>query len=304
MKPPPAIRSASKPENPRLPASRQNNLKGAAWLIADMSLNIWALSIVKAMGADYPAVQIVFVRVCVGLIVIAPWVWRERQVFAEISHWPLHLIRICLSALTLVASFFAIARVPFAVFTAINFTRPILLMVLAATLLSEAITPRRWRGAGIALVGAFIAAAPGLSTVAGIQVGWGLASLCLAVVTGTLAIILTRRLKGTPEVVMMLFYTLGIAVLMAPLAWLAWEPVAAQHWLVLIAVGLCAQAAQVCFLRAHWLGDAGVLGAVSYLSIVLSTAVGFFLFAEVPGWPLVLGVALIVIANLYVAREA
>lgn len=287
-----------------VPASRSENLRGAAWLIADMSLNIWALSIVKAVGADYPAVQIVFLRVCVGLLVILPWVWRERSAFAHITHKPLHLLRICLSALTLVASFFAIARVPFAMFTAINFTRPILLMVLAAILLRETITARRWRGAGIALIGAGIAAVPGLSAVAGIEVGWGLVSLCVAVTTGTLAIILTRHLKGTPEVVMMLFYTLGIATLMAPLAWLTWEPVLAEHWPILLAVGLCAQAAQVCFLRAHWLGDAGVLGAVSYLSLVLSTGVGFFLFGEVPGWPLALGAALIVIANVYVSRDA
>lgn len=273
-------------------------------MIADLSLNIWALSIVKAVGADYPAAQIVFLRVCVGLIVILPWVWRERAVLAAVTHKSLHVIRICLSALTLMASFFAIARVPFALFTAINFTRPILLMVLAAVLLREAITARRWRGAALALTGAAIAAVPGLSTLAGVDVGWGFVSLCLAVTTGTLAIILTRRLKGTPEVVMMLFYTLGIAVLMAPLAWFAWEPVSAEHWPILMLVGVCAQAAQVCFLRAHWLGDAGVLGAVSYLSIVLSTGVGFFLFAEVPGWPLVIGAALIILANLYVSRDA
>jgi S-adenosylmethionine uptake transporter len=285
-------------------ATRPENLRGAAWLVADMSLNIWALSIVKAMGADYPAVQIVFLRVCVGLVVIAPWIWRDRAAFGRIALPGLHLLRVGLSAVTLVASFFAIARMPFALFTAINFTRPLLLMVLAALLLSERITPRRWRGAGIALCGALIAVAPGLWSGDGSPVGWGLASLCLAVTTGTLAIILTRRLKGAAEVVMMTFYTCGIAVLMAPLAWAMWQPVDPGHWPLLLLVGVCAQAAQVCFLRAHWLGDAGILANVSYLSLVLSTAAGFFLFAEVPGWPLLLGAGLIVAANLSVTRDA
>ncbi|MFN3144351.1 MAG: hypothetical protein ACE368_03365 [Paracoccaceae bacterium] len=40
----------------------RDNLRGGAWLIADMSLNIWALSIVKALGADYAAAQVVFLR--------------------------------------------------------------------------------------------------------------------------------------------------------------------------------------------------------------------------------------------------
>lgn len=279
------------------PASGPENLRGAAWLVADMALNIWALSIVKAMGAEYPAAQIVFLRVVVGLVLIAPWVWRDRGRFAGLRDWGLHGVRVALSALTLVASFFAIARVPFATFTAINFTRPILLMVLAALLLDERITRRRWLAAGLAFAGALIAVAPG-----SVVPGWGVASLCLAVTTGTLAVILTRRLKGTPEVVMMLFYTGGIAVLMAPLAALSWVPVAAGDWPVLLLVGVFAQVAQLCFLRAHWLGDAGVLASVSYLSLVLSTAAGFFLFAEVPGWPLVVGAALIVVANVAVAR--
>lgn len=277
---------------------RSDNLRGAAWLIADMSLNIWALGIVKAIGGDYPSVQIVFLRVCVGLAVIVPWVWRDRAAFAHVAHLRLHLLRVGLSAVTLSASFFAIARVPFAVFSAINFTRPILLMVLAALLLDERITGRRWAAAGVALIGAVIAAAPGR-----IALSWGLAGLVVAVMTGTLAVIATRRLKGTPEVVMMLFYTAGIAVVMAPLAMLAWQPVAPGHWPALIVVGVSAQLAQVCFLRAHWLGDAGVLGSVSYLSLVLSTAAGFLVFAERPGWPLLAGAALIVAANAAVSRS-
>ncbi|PWK62359.1 DMT family transporter [Roseicyclus mahoneyensis] len=276
---------------------RSDNLRGAGWLIADMGLNIWALSIVKAVGADYPSVQIVFLRVVVGLVVILPWVWRDRGLLGHGAQWPLQALRVGLSALTLAASFYAIARVPFAVFSALNFTRPILLMVLAALLLSERITPRRWVAAGVAMVGALIAASPGT-----IAASWGLAALVLAVTTGTLAVIVTRRLKGTPEVVMMLVYTAGIGLVMAPFALWLWEPVAAEHWPFLIIVGIAAQLAQLCFIRAHWLGEAGVLGPVSYLSLVLSTAAGFFFFAEVPGWPLLAGAVLILAANLAVTR--
>jgi S-adenosylmethionine uptake transporter len=278
-------------------APRSDNLRGAGWLIADMSLNIWALSIVKAIGADYPSVQIVFLRVCVGLVVIAPWVWRDRALIARMTDWPLHLLRVGLSALTLSASFYAIARVPFAVFSALNFTRPILLMVLAALLLSERITPRRWMAASVALLGALIAASPG-----SIAPSWGLAALVLAVTTGTLAVIVTRRLKGTPELVMMLVYTAGIALVTAPLAALAWVPVAPGHWPILIVVGVSAQLAQLCFIRAHWLGEAGVLGSVSYLSLVLSTAAGYLVFSEQPGWPVLAGAVLIVAANVALTR--
>jgi S-adenosylmethionine uptake transporter len=75
-------------------ASRAENARGAAWLIADMLLNIWALSIVKALGAEYPAVQIVCLRAGVGLLLILPWIWRDRAQFAHIDRLGLHLLRV------------------------------------------------------------------------------------------------------------------------------------------------------------------------------------------------------------------
>jgi len=285
---------------PAEPETKPENLRASVWLIADMSLNIWALSIVKAMGADLPAAQIVFLRVLVGLMVLTPWIWRDRKRFVGLPHLPLHLLRVVLSSITLMASFFAIARVPLATFSAINFVRPVLLMAMAAVLLNERITKRRWLAVGLALGGAMIAIIPGNTAAQATAQVWGIASLCLSVISGTLAVILTRKLKGTPEAVMMLFYTGGIAVLVGPVAALSWKPVETTDWPILLLVGVFAQAAQICFLRAHWLGDAGVLASVSYLSIVISTVVGFFVFAEVPGWSLLLGAGSILIANLVI----
>jgi drug/metabolite transporter (DMT)-like permease len=263
-----------------------------------MGLNIWALSIVKAVGADYPAVQLVFLRAAVGLAVILPWVWAERAAFARIDRWGLHLLRVGLSAVTLAASFYAIARVPFALFTALNFTRPILLMVMAAAILGERIGTRRWVAAGVGLAGALIAIGPA----AGGDVA-GLAAMLVMVVTGTAAVIVTRALRGTPAVVMMAFYTAGLGLASLPGTVVAWTPVAPGHWSVLLLVGVFAQVAQLTFLRAHALGDAGVLGPASYLHLPLSAAVGWWLFAEVPGPGMLAGAALIVGAGLVLARD-
>lgn len=264
-----------------------------------MSLNIWALSIVKAMGLDYGAAQLVFLRASVGLLLVLPWAYRERSAFLALDRLPLHAFRVALSALTLAASFFAIARVPFALFSAINFTRPIILMVLAALILRERIAKPRWIAALVGLTGALIAMNPSEAALS-----WGLAALVVTVLAGTLAIIITRQLKGTPAVVMMVFYTGGLALFTAPFAWAQWTVVDTGHWPLLLAIGLFAQAAQFCFLKAHWLGDAGVLAPVSYLSLILSTSAGFFFFGEVPGIPLVIGALIILCAAWYIGRSA
>ena len=53
--------------------------RGAVWLLADMSLNVWALAIVKAAGTEVTAVQLVFLRALVGLLVMAPWILLARR---------------------------------------------------------------------------------------------------------------------------------------------------------------------------------------------------------------------------------
>lgn len=278
------------------PAAERNNLRGAAWLLADMGLNIWALAIVKAMGADFPAVQIVFIRALTGLVLLAPFLWRGRAELRTVQPG-LHALRVALSATAIVTSFFAIARLPLALFTAISFTRPLIMMAMAALILREAVRPAHWLAGLAGLAGVLVAVQPGE-----MAVNAGLWALMVTIFAGTGAVIVTRRMRSEPPLVMMLAYTGGIAAVTALPAALSWQDLGAV-WPVLLLIGAFAQAAQYCFLRAHYWGDAGVLGPLGYSSLVLSTAVGYFFFAEVPTLHMMAGAAIIIAATLAVARR-
>lgn len=273
----------------------RNNLQGGAWLIADMSLNIWALSIVKWLDAGYPVMQVVFIRATVGLILILPLIWIYRSHFRNITYPHLHLLRVGLSVITLTASFFAISRVPLALFTAINFTRPIVTMIMAAIILREPIGRRRWVAAVIAFFGVYIATDPG-------SVSWtiGLAALMLVVFTGSSATIATRRLREAPPIVLMTFYTAGLMLCSAPLSLPFWVNIASNDLIALLAVGAFAQSAQLCFLNAHYHGEAGFLSVLGYLSLILSVSVGAFVFHETPDPSFYFGAILVVGAALWV----
>jgi len=69
-----------------------------------------------------------------------------------------------------------------------------------------------------------------------------------------------------------------------------------------MAVGGFAQAAQLCFLRAHFHGTAGVLSLLGYLSLVLSVGVGLVVFGETPGAGFAAGAAIIVGAAAWGTR--
>ena len=275
------------------------NLPAGAWLLTDMALNVAALCIVKALGLGYPSVQLVFLRAAVGLAVMAPFLARGTNAFRGLEDRGIHVLRVALSAITLTASFYAVARLPLALFTALMFTRPVVTMVMARGLLGERIAPRRWVAAGIALAGVLIAVRPGAAPV---HVA-GLAAAAVVVLTGTGAVIATRRLRAAPHLVMMTAYTAGITALTAPFALAGWVPVPPAHWPPLLAVGLLAQCAQLCFLRAHGAGEAGFLSVVGYASLIVSAAAGWLAFGEVPGAAFWAGAALIVGAAAWVGAR-
>ena len=256
-----------------------------------MALNVWALAIVKATGTEVAAVQMVFLRAATGLAVMVPWIVLDRAAFAHARRPGLHLLRVALSTLTLTASFHAVARLPLALFTALNFTRPLVMIALATLFLAEPATTRRWLAAGVGLAGVVIAVGPTGSA------DPALLAAAVAVVAGTSAIVVTRKLVDQPPVVLMTAYTAGLGAATALPALWAWTSVAPKAWPVLLAVGVLAQSAQLCFLRAHRLARAGVLAVAGYASLLISTTMGWAAFGEVPTPAFWLGAGLIVAAT-------
>lgn len=280
-------------------APRRDNLAGGAWLLADMILNICALSLVKAMGLDIPAVQIVFLRSVVGLGVLAPWIWRRRDLFGNVPQPGLQALRVALAGIALSASYHAVARVPFALFTAVNYIRPLVVMALAVLLLDERIGPRRWMAAGIALCGVGVILGPEMQGASA-----GIATLLLAVLAGSAAVIVLRRLRDTHPLILITLHTIGVGLLTAPLALADWQPLDAPQWPLLLAIGLFTQCAQLCFLRAHRLAEAGFLSVLSYLGLLFSIAAGYLFFEEIPPVGFYPGAAMIVGAGVWVIRRA
>ncbi|MBT0957577.1 DMT family transporter [Alphaproteobacteria bacterium KMM 3653] len=254
-----------------------------------MCLNIWALTIVKSLGLGYPAAQLVFLRASVGLLLMLPWIFYARGAFRGLDRFGLHALRVAFSALALSCSFFAISRLPFALFSAISFTRPVVMMVLAAVILREVVPRRRWAAAGVAFIGVMFAVQPGQMVI-----NAGLPAMFATVLFGTSAIIVTRRLVGAPMVVMMTFYTLGLTVLTAPFALAQWVPIPPDHLWPLLAIGVFSQCAQFCFLRAHGRAEVGFLAILGYSSLILTTLVGYFVFGERPSAGFFVGAALII----------
>jgi len=285
-------------ENNTHPRSQANDIRaGIGWLFLDMALVAGGMTaLVKAQGVNYPAFQLVFIRALIGLLFILPLIWRHRKEMRAVRYPWRNLFRICCNAIALTSNFIAIGLLPLATVNAIGFSRPLVTMALAVTLLGESVNRYRWAGACLAFMGVLVVINP----VSG-EVNAGILIILVSVIFGALAVIQARALRAENTTVMMVFYTVGLAVITAiPAVW-TWRPVAPFDWIPLLGIGLLAQLGQYCFLQAYRKAAASILAPVSYLSLLVVTAVGYFLFQEVPEQRVLLGIAIILISLLSTA---
>ena len=184
-----------------------------------------------------------------------------------------------LAGIGLLASFHAVARLPLTLFTAIDLSRALAIMVMAYVVLGERVSAQRWVAGLIGLVGVLIATSPS-------NVPWstGLLAAVAMVLCISGSIIVLRMMSETSPVVLISFFSVGVMVVSAPLAmgdWVALNPLQVG---VLFGVSLFSQLSQYCLVRAHWLAEASVLAPLGYVSLILAVIVGYIGFSEVPHW--------------------
>nr|WP_309086497.1 DMT family transporter [Chelativorans sp.] len=267
---------------------RAANRIAAAWLLTDMTLVSAMSALVKIEGATYPAIQIVFIRSLIGFVTVLPLAWRYWPEIVGTRRLGCHLLRVACHAAALSGNFIALTMLPLALVTAIGFTRPLVVMVLAVLLLAERIGAIRWIGTAAGFAGVLVMVTPGSA-----PLNLGLVACFCSVFFGALSIIQIRALKDENTAVLMVFYSVGVTALIAVPATAVWQPVAPADWPTLLAIGVLAQLGQFCYLRAYQSAPANFLAPLGYLSLIFATATGYFIFAEVPGWTTLLGVAII-----------
>lgn len=284
MEPAPATRSSAPPVPLWI---------SAGWLLLDMALVTTMQAIVKAEGETYPAIQLVFLRSLVGFISVAPLVWRHRHKLTDLSNIRGHLARVAFNSAALTLNFAAFAALPLALVTAIGFTRPLILLVMAAIMLGESVSRTRYVFTAFGFLGVIIMVQPDA-----IPWNMGLVAAFASVFFGSLAVVQTRRLAGENTVILMLFYTVGLTILTSIPATFVWVPIPWSAAPNIILIGVLAQVGQYCWLQAYQKQEARFLAPIGYLSILFSGFVGWLFFGEIPSLLLCIGAAIVVLTTM------
>lgn len=254
---------------------RNRPLAGVWWMLASGLAFVAMTVLVKLVGTRLPAAEVGFLRYALGLPLLLPVLDTMR---AGLSAPLLRLFawRGAAHVIAVILWFYAIARLPVAEVTALNYLAPVYVTLGAALFLGERLALRRLAAVGAALAGALIILRPGLREVEPAH---------LAMLGGSLAMgasyVLAKRLTGlaSPElVVVMLSITATIGLL--PFALVGWVWPTPEEVGLLFAVATLATAGHYFMTLAFREAPVSVTQPVTFLQLLWSAIAGWAIFGE------------------------
>ena len=120
-------------------------------------------------------------------------------------------------------------------------------------------------------------------------------------VFAALAQVFVRRLVNTEPTAAIVFYfsltATALSLVTVPFGWVWPTP---GETALLIGAGLLGGVGQILLTSSYREADASLVAPFDYASMIFALGIGYFVFAEVPTWPMLGGAALIVTAGILI----
>ncbi len=289
------VRSPGSEPSPSAPAS----IDGSPLLtVAEIGLlgAIWGGSFLfmRIAAPAFGAIPLVEVRLALGALILAPFLWRERSRFSRALWLRLAGIACVNSAIPFVLFAWAARHAPAGVGAITNSMAVLFTAAVAYVLYGDAISPRRAVGLAAGFAGVIVLASGRL---AGASIGVpALAGTFAAFLYGIGANLIRRHTATIPASALAAATLLCGSVLLAPLAWLTWPavPPDGRSWTsALLLGGLCTGLAFVLYYRLIRRVGALRASSVTYLVPLFGILWAWLVLGEQPTGIMALSAALI-----------
>ena len=135
---------------------------GLGWMIVTRLCFVGVQATVKAVGNAVPAPQVAFLRFVLGIVFPLPALEPSRAARRSRTDWRDFILRTALHSAGVILWFYAMARIPQAEITAMNYLAPVVVTLGAALFLGEGLAARHIEAVVVAFAGTLVILRPGL----------------------------------------------------------------------------------------------------------------------------------------------
>ena len=253
--------------------------------------------LVRFVSEVLPPFQIAFFRNVFGLAFLLPLLMRSRFAVLRTKQIGLHALRGVINMAAMLMFFTALSISPIAKVTALGFTAPIFMAILAVLVLGERFRIYRWSAIFLGFVGMLIILRPGLVAIdTGALLVTGSAALWAVAM---IIIKIQSRTESSLTIVAYMGIFLGVFSI-APALWV-WQPFGLKTLGLMVLIGLFGSIAQMAISQSLKETDPTALMPFDFLKLIWTAMIGAWFFAEIPDIYTWIGATVIFSSGLFIA---
>jgi drug/metabolite transporter (DMT)-like permease len=272
-------------------------LSGIGWMLgAGFTLSVMDGLIKWSVGV-FPVAQVVFIRSTFVLVLLTAILVRSGTLHAIRTKRPFgHLLRIALTATSIMTFFEAVRLLPLATAIAIGFVAPLFMTALSVPILRERVGVHRWMAIAVGFAGVLVITQPGPG---GLE--WpALLALFSSMLFATHLVAARWLARTETDAALMFWQNLGVLVCSGVLSPFVWRPVAAVDLAVVATMGVLLLVGQFCTVRAFRAAPVGAVAPFQYVELIWAAVIGYVFWHEMPPANVWIGASIVVASGLYV----
>ena len=254
---------------------------------------------VRELSDDIHPFATAFYRNIFGIFLLLPWLVRDNFGALKTDCLKLHILRGGLNSGFMLGFFFALGLITIAEATALNFTAPLFVTLLAVIILKERVGWRRWLALFVGFASTLVILQPGVQV---ISIGAFLVLFASLAWAGS-----TITLKKLSKSESSLTSTVYLVIILTPVTFVASFPylylpnIEQTIWLVEVAA--TSTIAQYFLSESLKQADANVVVPFDFSRLIWAAVFGFILFGEIPTVWVWLGGTLIFASAVYITHR-
>ena len=230
-----------------------------------------------------------FLRFFFGFLIITPYILKTKFEVFSTKNLKIHILRSALNLPAMLLGFAALAMLPLEKMTAIHFIVPIIVTILAVIFLKEKIYLYRSIALVIGFLGMLIILRPGI-----IDISIGIYMALISSLIWSVVIILTKKVSKDDSAITILSHQYVYMVLFSfPLVIFFWDQPSLKTIIFILCAAMSGTILHIALNHAYKLVDVTMTQPYSFLGLVVSSIIGYFVFSDKPDFYTWLGASVI-----------
>ena len=230
-----------------------------------------------------------FLRFFFGFLIITPYILKTKFEVFSTKNLKIHILRSALNLPAMLLGFAALAMLPLEKMTAIHFIVPIIVTILAVIFLKEKIYLYRSIALVIGFLGMLIILRPGI-----IDISIGIYMALISSLIWSVVIILTKKVSKDDSAITILSHQyVYMSLFSFPLVIYFWDQPSLKTIIFILCAAMSGTILHIALNHAYKLVDVTMTQPYSFLGLVVSSIIGYFVFSDKPDFYTWLGASVI-----------